>query len=73
MTTTTPFDVVSGTALAASATTGGATLAVNTDGSGNVIAAGTNTPGSGYKVGDIVTFTENGGAGVFTAEVTNIA
>ena len=73
MTTTTPFDVVSGTALAASAVTGGAVLAVNTDENGNVIAAGTNTPGSGYTVGDIVTFNEDGGAGVLTAEVTAIA
>lgn len=72
LTTTTPFDTVSGTALAASATTGGAVVAVNTDGSGNVTTVGTNTPGSGYTVGQVVTFTEDGGAGVFTAEVASI-
>ena len=59
-------------AIAASATTGGAVLAVATDIDGNVTTIGTNTPGSGYQVGDTVTFTEDGGAGVFTAEVTEI-
>ena len=59
-------------AIAASAATGGAVLAVATDVDGNVTAVGTNTPGSGYRVGDTVTFTEDGGAGVFTAEVTQI-
>ena len=70
---TTQFDAVSSTAVAASATTGGATVAVNTDGSGTVTAVGTNNPGSGYTVGQIVTFTEDGGAGEFTAEVTSIS
>jgi len=73
LTTTTPFDAVSSTAVAASATTGGAVLAVNTDGSGNVTAVGTNTPGSGYLVGETVTFTEDSGNGVFTAEVTTLS
>ena len=35
--TTNPFDTISGTGVAASAVTGGATLSVDTDGSGNVI------------------------------------
>jgi len=70
---TTQFDAVSSTAVPASATTGGATVAVNTDGTGTVTAVGTNSPGSGYTVGQVVTFTEDGGAGVFTAEVTAIA
>ena len=70
--TTTPF-VLSSTAVAASATTGGAVVAVNTDGSGDVIAVGTNAPGSGYSVGDIVTFNEDAGSGVFTARVASIS
>lgn len=73
MTTTTPFDATDSTAVAATATTGGATVAVNTDVSGNVTAVGTNNAGSGYKIGDTVTFNEDGGAGVFTAEVTAIS
>lgn len=71
--TTTPFDAADSTAVAASATTGGAVVAVNTDVSGNVTAVGTNTPGSGYSVGDTVTFNEDGGAGVFTARVASIS
>ena len=71
--TTTAFDAVSGTAVAATATTGGAGVVVNTDVSGDVTAIGTNTPGSGYSVGDTVTFNEDGGAGVFTARVASIS
>ena len=48
-------------------------VAVNTDGSGDVTAVGTNTPGSGYSVGDIVTFNEDAGSGVFTARVASIS
>ena len=73
MVTTTLFTATIGTAVAASATTGGAVVAVNTDGSGDVISVGTNTPGSGYSVGDIVTFNEDAGSGVFTARVASIS
>ena len=71
--TTTPFDAADSTAVAASATTGGAVVAVNTDVNGDVTAVGTNTPGSGYSVGDTVTFDEDSGAGVFTARVASIS
>jgi len=70
--TTTAFDATDATAVAASATSGGAVVAVNTDVSGDVIAVGTNTPGTGYSVGDVITFQEDGGAGVFTARVASI-
>ena len=39
-----------------------AVVAVNTDVSGDVVAVGTNTPGTGYSVGDVITFEEDGGA-----------
>jgi len=71
--TTTPFDATDSTAVPASASAGGAAVVVNTDIDGNVTAIGTNTPGSGYSVGDTVTFTEDGGAGVFTARVASIS
>ena len=71
--TTTAFDATDSTAVPASASTGGAAVVVNTDVSGDVIAIGTNTPGSGYSVGDVITFTEDGGAGVFTARVASIS
>ena len=71
--TTTPFDATDATAVAASATSGGAAVVVNTDVTGDVTAVGTNTPGSGYSVGDTVTFNEDSGAGVFTARVASIS
>lgn len=71
--TTTPFDVTDGTALPATATTGGCVVAVNTDVTGDVTGVGTNSPGTGYAVGDTVTFTEDGGSGVFTARVSTIS
>jgi hypothetical protein len=71
--TATPFDATDDTAVAASATSGGATVVVSTDVAGDVTAVGTNTPGSGYSVGDTVTFSEDGGAGVLTARVASIS
>ena len=71
--TTNPFDAADSTAVPASATTGGAAVVVNTDVTGDVTGVGTNTPGSGYTVGDIITFNEDGGAGVFTARVASIS
>ena len=71
--TTTAFDATDAIAVAASATSGGAAVVVNTDVSGDVTAVGTNTPGSGYTVGDIITFEEDGGAGVFTARVASVS
>ena len=73
MATTTPFDATDSVAVAASAATGGAVVVVNTDVSGDVTAVGTNAPGSGYEVGDTITFNEDGGAGVFTARVASIS
>ena len=71
--TTTPFDATSSTAVAVTTTPGDAVLVVNTDGSGDVIAVGTNTPGTTYSVGDTITLTEDGGAGVATARVAAIS
>ena len=70
--TTVPFDATDATAVPATVS-GGATVAVNTDVNGDVIAIGTNSPGSGYSVGDSVTITEDGGSGVATARVAAIS
>ena len=71
--TTTPFDATDSTAVATSATAGGAAATVETDVTGDVTSVGISTPGSGYSVGDTVTFEEDGGAGVFTARVASIS
>ena len=70
--TTVPFDATDATAVPATVS-GGATVALNTDIDGEVIAIGTNDPGSGYSVGDSVTITEDGGSGVATARVASIS
>ena len=53
--------------------TGDATATVETDITGDVTAVNILTAGSGYQVDDVITITEDGGAGVATATVTEIA
>lgn len=76
-TTTTPFTETDGSTVAVtfSAPTGGGVTAVGTavTSGGNMIGYGLSDIGDGYEVGETVTVTEDGGAGVATFEVTSVA
>lgn len=76
-TTTTTFTETDGATVAAtfSAPAGGGTTAVGTvvTSSGDMVGYSLSNAGDGYAVGETVTVTEDGGAGVATFEVTAVA
>ena len=69
--TTTAAFPIDQLAIPAAAPIGGATVTVATDGNGDVTGVTIVGTGSGYEIGDVVTFNElGGGTGAFTIAVT---
>ena len=74
-TTTTPFDATDSTGIPTVLSGGNGSNAAGagtTDVSGNLTAFNITIEGTGYQVGDTVTISEDGGAGVATATVATL-
>ena len=71
--TTTAFDAAALSTNVAVTLSGDATATVDLDGAQEISAVNITSAGSGYSVGDIVTVTEDGGAGAGSFRVASIS